>query len=387
MRGKYDIKIVKGIQSFGRLKDDWEYVFHQTEYKYPFLSFDWCFRWWNSCRGNRSLYIVVVYEDGRCIGIAPLCIRPQGPFRTLEFLVSERSDYLDFIVAEKKRFLVLELAIGYLKARQQDWDALILQNLFWEEDKKKQFESVIGHHGLLCRKRHYTEAPFIAIQSSWNDYLTGMGKRKKIRKKEKRLLNKADIDIVSVSRFFPEDPRFKHKSIFETAKQIEKHSWKYLEGNPRLQTDKNTEMFFQSVLKDFSEKGCLESWFLFVDGTPRAYAFNFQSKNKIFAYNSGYYNEYKEYGFGALLAINRLRDAFDKGRVEYDFLRGNEEYKSEWTKTSRPIHEYAVFNSRPVSRRVIQKIVQLKWALATSSRMKQIRYDIKCRVNRLRRKN
>jgi len=50
----------------------------------------------------------------------------------------------------------------------------------------------------------------------------------------------------------------------------------------------------------------------------------------VFAYLSAFDPEYEALGFGKTLLYNSARFAFEQGYRSWDFLRGDEPYKSDW---------------------------------------------------------
>jgi CelD/BcsL family acetyltransferase involved in cellulose biosynthesis len=75
------------------------------------------------------------------------------------------------------------------------------------------------------------------------------------------------------------------------------------------------------------EAGCLQLAFLEVKGEKAAGYLNFDYLDKLWIYNSGLDWKYSEYSPGWVLLANLIRNAIDAGRTEFDFMRGNEDYK------------------------------------------------------------
>jgi hypothetical protein len=68
--------------------------------------------------------------------------------------------------------------------------------------------------------------------------------------------------------------------------------------------------------------------FLVINGTPSAAYCDFDYNQKILVYNSGLLpHENSHLSAGIVLLCYDIRDAIDKKRSVFDFLRGNETYK------------------------------------------------------------
>ena len=82
-------------------------------------------------------------------------------------------------------------------------------------------------------------------------------------------------------------------------------------------------------------------------GTPE-YAelkrrFGFEFDGRRYDYFPGYDPSYRKCAPGRLLLTAVMEDCFDRGLRRFDFLRGDEPYKFEWTDTVRPAVRVMVF--------------------------------------------
>jgi CelD/BcsL family acetyltransferase involved in cellulose biosynthesis len=73
--------------------------------------------------------------------------------------------------------------------------------------------------------------------------------------------------------------------------------------------------------------GWLQLAFLEVDGQKAAGYLNFDYLNRIWVYNSGIDQRFLELSPGWVLLGYLLQWANENKRLEFDFMRGNEEYK------------------------------------------------------------
>jgi CelD/BcsL family acetyltransferase involved in cellulose biosynthesis len=75
------------------------------------------------------------------------------------------------------------------------------------------------------------------------------------------------------------------------------------------------------------EYGYLWLGFLEIDGVKAAALLNFDYNNKLWAYNSGLSRDFMELSPGWVLLAYTIQWCCENGRDEFDFMRGNEEYK------------------------------------------------------------
>ncbi len=75
------------------------------------------------------------------------------------------------------------------------------------------------------------------------------------------------------------------------------------------------------------ECGWLQLAFLEVDGQKAAGYLNFDYLNRIWVYNSGIDRNFMDLSAGWVLLGHLLQWANENKRAEFDFMRGNEDYK------------------------------------------------------------
>jgi CelD/BcsL family acetyltransferase involved in cellulose biosynthesis len=107
-------------------------------------------------------------------------------------------------------------------------------------------------------------------------------------------------------------------------------------------------------------------------------------RDSFIYFQSGYDPAWRNRSVGLVLVGETFRDAIDAGLTEYDFLRGTESYKSDWTTHQR----------RTVSVRALSPYGGGEWLVRRDEAMKQVRNvakqvlpdDMVERVRRWRRK-
>jgi CelD/BcsL family acetyltransferase involved in cellulose biosynthesis len=75
------------------------------------------------------------------------------------------------------------------------------------------------------------------------------------------------------------------------------------------------------------ENGWLQLVFLEVDGQKAAAYLNFDYLNRIWVYNSGFSRRFMDISIGWVLLGYLLQWANENKRSEFDFMRGDEDYK------------------------------------------------------------
>jgi CelD/BcsL family acetyltransferase involved in cellulose biosynthesis len=75
------------------------------------------------------------------------------------------------------------------------------------------------------------------------------------------------------------------------------------------------------------DNGWLQLAFMTVAGERAAAYLNFDYDNHIWVYNSGYSLKYRDLSTGWVLLAHLIQWAIENRREEFDFLRGDEDYK------------------------------------------------------------
>ena len=83
----------------------------------------------------------------------------------------------------------------------------------------------------------------------------------------------------------------------------------------------------QLVLRCAFDEGCLQLAFLEIGGEKAAGYLDLDYLNRIWVYNSELDRRFTEYSPGWVLLAYLLRWANENGRDEFDFMRGDEDYK------------------------------------------------------------
>jgi CelD/BcsL family acetyltransferase involved in cellulose biosynthesis len=113
---------------------------------------------------------------------------------------------------------------------------------------------------------------------------------------------------------------------------------RFLRGLPRL----------LPVLRE--AEGAVEIHELLVDGRPVASMLLMSAGNRMAYYQSGRDVGHDVRGAGSVLMARVIADCHARGYAEFDFLRGAEPYKSDWTDCQRQL--VRLYSARGVAPRV-----------------------------------
>ena len=161
--------------------------------------------------------------------------------------------------------------------------------------------------------------PRIALPGDFETYIAGLTKhdRHEVRRK---LRNLAAAGAVSFSG--------------ATAREdVDAGMDRFLELMRLSRGDKDAfltpvmEAFFRDLAGTFAALDMLRLSTLSLDGTPTAMMLAFKNQETTFLYNSGFDPAFSQLAVGLLSKVLAIRDAIDRGKTVFDFLRGDETYK------------------------------------------------------------
>jgi CelD/BcsL family acetyltransferase involved in cellulose biosynthesis len=303
----------------------WNALVEQSIADTPFSRYEYLSEWWKTLGGgewqNVELVLVSAAENDQLIGIAPLFIAEYDGQRALMLVGSiEISDYLDLIVREQDLPRFLSGLFDFLLSSVHDrWSALDWYNIPDVSPTLAALKAESERRGWTHHAEIYRPTPRIPLLGSFEEYLARIDKKQRheIRRKMRRaaeseknvrfyVVDGAENIDSEIDAFFhlmiqaPEKEQFLHSAMREQMTVTIQNAHKY---------------------------GYLWLAFLEIDGAKTAASLNFDYKNKLWGYNSGVSNEHRELSLGWVLLAHTIQWCCDNGRYEFDFMRGDEEYK------------------------------------------------------------
>ena len=314
------------FESLAPLADAWNELLTHSVTDAPFLHFEYLRDWWHTLGGGEwtqaELCIVTAHEGESLIGIAPLfhATNRDGESALLLLGSIEISDYLDLIVHPENLTQFLSGLLDFLAASlPQSWSALDFYNLPEASATLAAIQTESTSRGWTFTSEVYQPTPFIPLPADFDAYLANIDKKQRheIRRKMRRA---AESEI----------PVRWHVVSDEATLDSEMDGFFALMTQDPAKAAFLTEAMRAQMLstaRTAMKKGWLWLAFLEVGGKKAAGMFNFDYGNRLWGYNSGVNRDFIELSPGWVLLGHALQWACENGRAEFDFMRGNEEYK------------------------------------------------------------
>ncbi len=337
---KYTIH--RSFSTLADLSSEWNLLLAESITNVPFLRYEYLSTWWGRRGGGEwpesaELLVLTAEKDGKLAGIAPL-IRVEEEACLMLLGSIEISDYLDLIVRPEEAEAFLHGLLDHLVTAPLTWKSLDWHNLLETSPIPGLLQAEAERRGWSFNREQTYHAPAIPLPGDFEAYLAGIDKKQRheIRRKMRRAEEQGGVEWYLV----------------QDKEKLESEMTAFLEmmaGDPAKAAFLTDEMRaqMQDSARAAFEAGWLQLAFLTVNGQKTAGYLNFDYQGRVWVYNSGLDRRFMEYSPGWVLLAYLLRWANEQGRSEFDFMRGDEEYKYRFGGVDRHLVRVKVTRSDP----------------------------------------
>jgi CelD/BcsL family acetyltransferase involved in cellulose biosynthesis len=338
---KIRVETISDYQQFVDLEPVWNEVAHAAGLDHPFLEHAWVRTWWECFSAGSTLHILVVRAGNKPIAIAPLiltAIRMWGiKVRRLGFFYNAHVPRADFLIAQRSEE-VYHAIWSYL-FRKCSWDLLELCQLPDESETLDTIPRLAGADGCPTGVWPSDASPYMPLCIAWDRYFNSLPAkhRANLRNRFKRLKGTGPVELEAIAA----DEKI--ADALEAGFRLEAAGWK---GKSRtaISCDQNTFRFYSILAQRTAKCGWTLLNFLRAGSKRVAFEYCLNYKNRIYRLKSGYDPSYARYSPSNLLSCLVLRNAFDQGIREFEFLGDSEDWKLQWTRQTKPHHWLFVFS-------------------------------------------
>jgi CelD/BcsL family acetyltransferase involved in cellulose biosynthesis len=343
---------------FDTLPAAWQTTWNELARKVPFRRWDWLEAWWRNYSaepdgtptGRHDLYVLAVQDDqSNLIGIAPwyrLCTRSGS--RVIRFLGDGEvcSDYLSVLCRDEHSIAVTKELATWLKdandrhgstnqADQTDddrWDRLDFVGV---DAGDAVFNCLLAQLREVGNLVHFCPAMNtwrLELPPTWDEFLSRLSKqhRNRLRRADRTYFQTGQVQVKRV------DSADDWSTFFEILLDLHGRRWNN-KGLPGAFASPRFAAFHREISANWSASGLATLAWLEMDGKPLAVEYRLHGDGVMYAYQSGMDTERLDVRPGELANMWAIRNALEQGQHHYDFLRGDEEYKSRWRAQPRPM--------------------------------------------------
>jgi CelD/BcsL family acetyltransferase involved in cellulose biosynthesis len=311
----------------GALREEWTALFDAAPAPSPFLSWEWLHTWWRHFGGRRRAWIVEARDpDGRLAGALALCGRPGIVGARRWRLVGNGvtgADHLDVLARASDAAAVRDAIARGLAAELPAWDVLDLEDLPCGTPTAGALRRALAPRGIRIAAQRGYVCPGFAVRGTFEAHLARIRRRETYGRRVRWLARQPGFRIdVATS---PEDA----PAAMDDLLRLHRLRWAAEGGSDGIPLP--VEAFHREVAPLLAARGWLRIYRLLVEGKAIAAVYGIEVGRRFFYYQSGYDPAWSARSPGVVLVGKTVEDAYARGLEDYDFLRGTEAYKLDWT--------------------------------------------------------
>jgi CelD/BcsL family acetyltransferase involved in cellulose biosynthesis len=314
------VEEIRTLDGFEALEKAWNELVERSNSPHLASTFTFAFTWWKRRGHGKQLFILLLKEGERLVGIAPLAISEARwgivHIRKVSLIVPEWLE-TDFIVEPGQRRECIKLAIEYSFRKTGCYKMEFLGI----PDESGSLP-ILKELGLRFSREFNSAGCYLPIEGTWDSFMKEKSEsfRYALKRYEKQLGSKGKLETVRVRR--TDNPA----ELLERLTAVDQRSWKAGEKSWGVMSD---------LLTRCNENGWLDIFLEELDGTPIIYLFLIRYKGKAYAMYTNYGLEHASDSPGLVLFKHALKQLFQERDVyELDFLTSYD-YLRRWTKHLR----------------------------------------------------
>jgi len=328
------VDTITGWQGLLDLQPAWDALLEEAGVDHPFLSHEWVRTWWECFGAGHDLHVLVVREGDLTVAIVPL-MRSAGRFyglRVLRLEIIGNVHTQRFDVISGRRRPEAYRAIWKTLLRQKAlWDVLVLSQLPADSQTLTRITSLAQGDGYLTGVWRSAEAPYIPIEGGWDAYFNQLSPkfRANLRRRGKHLQQVGDVRVEVVGS------GQEVEGALEEGLRIEAAGWKGRAGTA-IVADEATHRFYALLARRAARRGWLRLHFLRVGEKRIAFDYSLFYAGKAYLLKPAYDPEFAACSPYSQLLVRILKDHFDRGVKEFEFLGQEDAWKFDWATRTRP---------------------------------------------------
>lgn len=216
------------------------------------------------------------------------------------------------------------------------WDVAILSNLAPGAPNVVRLAGALTRAGCAVRWNAAYRCPYLDLPGTWDAYLSSLSanRRQVLRRRERNLERD---HVVALTDYGPENLADGWRHL------VELHERRWAAGGGGTFSDPRVERLHRAFAEQLARRGQLWLTTLDLDGVPAAAWYGFADRDTVYFYQSGRDPRWDDKSVGVALMVKMIRRAIEGGYRRFDFLRGDEGYKREWTATEAVTQELVAF--------------------------------------------
>jgi len=357
---------------FAQLGAEWDSLFQRANPENIFLSFGWMSTWWKHFGKGQLAVIAVRDSDGRLAAVAPFYVARSSEglgARRLGFLADEHvgSDYLNILADARFGAAAGEEIARVLFAHHRCWDYIELRDTA-DSPAMAALKTGLRSRGMCVSESSRRTCRYIPLPPTFQKYLAGIstGLRANYRRRWRALQHEHQAECLAVSdaaaleRHFPD--------------LIALHRMRFAQrGGESAFLAPGVPEFHAEAMRVLTAQGFVRLFLLQAGGEAVAALYGFSVGRTFQFYQCGMDPGWVRYGLGQVLIGNAIEQTIAAGHATFDFLRGDESYKTGWADHRHENTTLRFFDQRPAS-------IAARWSFRISTAVRGAAQSAKARL-------
>lgn len=342
------IEKIGDFQEFLSIREEWNSLMARSSMNCVSMTHEWLSCWWEAFGGDAELWVLLLREDGRLVGAAPLLRKRERfrglPVKTLSLMVNGHSPECDIILSEPRANSAANL-LDFLRDTKDAWDMLLLEKLP-AGSISNHLQEWTGGNDFFFISADSLSSPYIQMTGDWHTYYAGRSSkfRKVMRNKLNRVKRGGNIAIERVS------DAETIKNALDEIFSVSARSWKAREGRS-IPDDPRVETFYRKLTDAMAQKGIVELWLMRHDGEAIAFEYHLRYGGIAYPIRADFDERFRELSPGSVLEYHIIKSLFDDPEVRgYNSCGDTYEYLMKWATEMREHAEFQIFSSKAYSR-------------------------------------
>lgn len=344
------IRTITTARSFRQSREAWNDLAGDR----VFYRWEWLYAWWQALGRGRLAIVVVCDHRGRWLGLAPWYRTrslTRGPLVRLLGDGVACTDYNGILARPGFESRVARRLAGIMTGGGAADTGLFSGTERFEFEghagDQPALEALFGcwsGNGMRSRCEEFSATWKTALPGDWSELEASLGKsfRRKARHAARRL---QDPQAVAITCATPAELD-RHWDTFVRLHQRRRQSL----GEAGCFHDSRFERFLRNACQGLAAAGKVRLHMLFWRDQPVGTSLQLIDGDTAQMYQSGFDPQYRNLEPGHLTFTWALQSAIREGLAWYDFLRGDEMYKSRWKATRFPLYRTRLIPDRGSAR-------------------------------------
>ncbi len=342
------VEEIRDIRTLADRRLAWNALWQETRQASFFHSLDWLRTYWHHFGQRQKLRTLLVYADGRPVGILPLTVRTEktrlGPMRVLAYPLDDWGTFYGPIGPNPT--VTLLAGLRHIRRTPRDWDLLDLRHVDRHGTDGGRTPTAMQQVGLDGYPQPWAQAPQVELTTDWQDYWRSRPKkfRHNVERCRRRLEKRGETRLL---RYRPEggicgddDPRW---DLYNACVQIARQSW---QGSSRSGTTLCHECvcdYLHDAHEAATRRGAVDMCLLLLDDRPIAFVYHYQHEGRVYALRKGHDPAFASLGPGVVLQQMILEDSCRRGDRLVDLGAGSLDVKRHWQTSVATTYRYTHF--------------------------------------------